>query len=89
MARYVSKQPGFVVYLFFLRWSPFWCDMSDANYIFRMYDLDGNGELDLDEMTKIVEDIYTKHQAYFKLGASTMIPTMSAGRNSQGYFFKN
>ena len=43
-----------------------------------MYDLDGNGELDLDEMTKIVQDIYTMQKVYAKLGAEYEKPEKSA-----------
>ena len=45
---------------------------------FKMYDLDGNGELDLQEMIKIVEDIYTMQRVYSKLGANIEKPTQTA-----------
>ena len=45
---------------------------------FKMYDLDGNGELDLEEMIKIVEDIYTMQRVYSKLGANIEKPTQTA-----------
>jgi len=53
---------------------------------FRMYDLDGNGELDLDEMTKIVQDIYTMQKVYAKLGAEYEKPEKSAVETAKDIF---
>ena len=53
---------------------------------FRMYDLDGNGELDLDEMIKIVEDIYAMQRVYAKLGAKIEKPTKSAEATAKDIF---
>ena len=50
---------------------------------FRMYDLDGNGELDLDEIHKIVEDIYARP---CKLGAKIEKPTKSAEATAMDIF---
>ena len=53
---------------------------------FRMYDLDGNGELDLDEMIKIVEDIYAMQRVYSKLGANNANPTKTAEETAKDIF---
>jgi Ca2+-binding EF-hand superfamily protein len=51
-----------------------------------MYDLDGNGELDLDEMIKIVEDIYAMQRVYSKLGANNAKPTKTAEEQASDIF---
>ena len=53
---------------------------------FRMYDLDGNGELDVDEMIKIVQDIYAMQRVYSKLGANIERPTESAEETAKQIF---
>ena len=53
---------------------------------FRMYDLDGNGGLDLDEMIKIVEDIYAMQRVYSKLGANNAKPTKTAEEQASDIF---
>ena len=51
-----------------------------------MYDLDGNGELDVYEMTKIIEDIYAMQRVYSKLGANNEKPTKTAEEMAKGHF---
>ena len=51
-----------------------------------MYDLDGNGELDLEEMTEIVKDIYAMQRVYAKLGANIEKPEMSAEQTAKLIF---
>ena len=44
---------------------------GSIQYYFRMYDLDSNGKLDLEEMTKIVVDIYVMQLGYSMIGVVT------------------
>ena len=57
------------------------CSDNDANVsMFRMYDVDGNGVIDLEEMTKIVQAIYDM------LGAGATRPTDSAEERAKNIF---
>ena len=47
------------------------CISGTTQYYFRMYDLDSNGKLDLEEMTKIVVDIYVMQLGYSMIGVVT------------------
>ena len=49
-------------------------------YTYRMYDVDGNGVIDQDEMTKIVQAIYDM------LGAGATKPTDSAEERAKNIF---
>ena len=49
-------------------------------FLFRMYDVDGNGVIDQDEMTKIVQAIYDM------LGAGATKPTDSAEDRAKNIF---
>ena len=48
--------------------------------VFRMYDVDGNGVIDQDEMTKIVQAIYDM------LGAGAVKPTDTAEERAKNIF---
>ena len=57
------------------------CSDNDANVsMFRMYDVDGNGVIDLEEMTKIVQAIYDM------LGAGAVKPTDTAEERAKNIF---
>ena len=57
------------------------CSDNDANvWMFRMYDVDGNGVIDLEEMTKIVQAIYDM------LGAGAVKPTDTAEERAKNIF---
>jgi len=49
-------------------------------WAFRMYDVDGNGVIDLEEMTKIVQAIYDM------LGAGAVKPTDTAEERAKNIF---
>ena len=51
-----------------------------TTYNFRMYDVDGNGVIDLEEMTKIVQAIYDM------LGAGAVKPTDTAEERAKNIF---
>ena len=53
---------------------------------FKMYDLDGSGELEIDEVIKIVEDVFTMQRVYSKLGAGTSKPRKSAEETAKDIF---
>ena len=56
-------------------------DVQDTNVpMFRMYDVDGNGVIDLEEMTKIVQAIYDM------LGAGAVKPTDTAEERAKNIF---
>ena len=56
-------------------------DVHDTNVpMFRMYDVDGNGVIDLEEMTKIVQAIYDM------LGAGAVKPTDTAEERAKNIF---
>ena len=56
-------------------------DVHDTNvWMFRMYDVDGNGVIDLEEMTKIVQAIYDM------LGAGAVKPTDTAEERAKNIF---
>ena len=60
-----------------------WKPVDNSNFIlynFRMYDVDGNGVIDQDEMTKIVQAIYDM------LGAGATKPTDSAEERAKNIF---
>ena len=50
------------------------------HFNFRMYDVDGNGVIDLEEMTKIVQAIYDM------LGAGAVKPTDTAEERAKNIF---
>ena len=57
------------------------CSDNDDNVsMFRMYDVDGNGVIDLEEMTKIVQAIYDM------LGAGAVKPTDTAEERAKNIF---
>ena len=57
------------------------CSDNDANVsMFRMYDVDGNGVIDPEEMTKIVQAIYDM------LGAGAVKPTDTAEERAKNIF---
>ena len=57
------------------------CSDNDNNVsMFRMYDVDGNGVIDLEEMTKIVQAIYDM------LGAGAVKPTDTAEERAKNIF---
>ena len=53
---------------------------DDNVSMFRMYDVDGNGVIDLEEMTKIVQAIYDM------LGAGAVKPTDTAEERAKNIF---
>ena len=56
-------------------------DLHDTNVsMSRMYDVDGNGVIDLEEMTKIVQAIYDM------LGAGAVKPTDTAEERAKNIF---
>ena len=56
-------------------------DVHDTNVpMSRMYDVDGNGVIDLEEMTKIVQAIYDM------LGAGAVKPTDTAEERAKNIF---